>query len=193
MDWRSFPLRRGSSGPNRVSVKRTPAHVLIPFAPPTYCFSAFAEAHLGRIRTVELHNREQRAPRQLLRPEPAVSGSDSAASLSQDPAKARAFPGGSRSAGAKSLQARTRWRWWESTANPSLGLDSLIRRENTGNSAGFEGIAARRGSENARSPATFGGISLGRAPRKVDPCHAEAYREQGPFCRTGPGCDGLGG
>ena len=32
----------------------------------------------------------------------------------------------------------------------------------------------------------------GRAPRKVDPCHAEAYREQGPFCRTGPGCDGLG-
>jgi hypothetical protein len=32
-----------------------------------------------------------------------------------------------------------------------------------------------------------------RTPRKVDPCHVEAHREQGPFCRAGAGCDGLGG
>ena len=30
------------------SVKRTPAKVRISFAPPTYRFTAFAEAHLGR-------------------------------------------------------------------------------------------------------------------------------------------------
>ena len=115
MDWRSPPLRRGSSGPNYASVRRTPARVRIPFAPPIYCFSAFAEAHLGRNRTAKLGNREQRDQLPAIGPELAVSGSDSAVPLSQDPAKAREFLGGSRSAGAESLQPQTRWRReWDS-------------------------------------------------------------------------------
>ena len=39
----------------------------------------------------------------------------------------------------------------ESTANPSRWIDSLIRRENTGNSAGFEGTAA--GVADRKTPA----------------------------------------
>jgi hypothetical protein len=93
MDW-SNPLRRESSGPNRASVERTPAKVRIPFAPPTYCFSAFAEAHLGRSRTAELRNREQRGPQQLLCPEPAVSGPEGEGGPRQNPAKRREFPCG---------------------------------------------------------------------------------------------------
>jgi hypothetical protein len=66
-----------------------------------------------------------------------------------------------RARGAQSTQPRTTWRWGQSGANPSLGLGSLIRRENTGNSPGFEGTGGRRGAENARSPGTLGEISLG--------------------------------
>jgi hypothetical protein len=78
---------------------------------------------------------------------------------SQDPAKTREFLGWSRVAGAKSLRPQTRWRSGESSANPSLGAESLLSRENTGNSFGFRAFAARRGPENGRFRATFGGIS----------------------------------
>jgi hypothetical protein len=83
-----------------------------------------------------------------------TSGPYPAVLLSQHHAKPPGCMGSSRVAGAKSLQPQTTWRWAQSAANPSLELNSLIRRENTGNSAGFEGIASRRGSENAglRSP-----------------------------------------
>ena len=37
-------------------------------------------------------------------------------------------------AGAKSLQPQTGWRWSQSRANPSRGPNSLISREDTGNS-----------------------------------------------------------
>jgi hypothetical protein len=52
----------------------------------------------------------------------------------------------------------------------------LIRRENTGNPAGFEGIATRRGSENARSPATFGGEFPGPWNRERRPSDQGASR-----------------
>src|SRR5262245_47023882 len=76
------------------------------------------------------------------------------------PRESADFPGGSRCAGAKSLQPQTTWRWGESSANPSLGAESLLSRENTGNSVDSGPIEGRRGPEDDRFPATFGGISL---------------------------------
>jgi hypothetical protein len=50
---------------------------------------------------------------------------------------------------------------------------SLLSREDTGNSAGFGAIAARRGSEKRPDPATFGGISLGRGTGNDRPASRE--------------------
>jgi hypothetical protein len=51
-------------------------------------------------------------------------------------------------------------------ANPSLGLDSLLRRENTGNSPGFEGAGAS-------GSGTLGEISLGPGPGNDGPAIRE--------------------
>ena len=68
------------------------------------------QANRKRIRTAKLGNRDKRDRLPAIGPELAVSGSDSAVPLSQDPAKAREFLGWSRVAGAKSLQPQTSWR-----------------------------------------------------------------------------------
>src|SRR5262245_55643540 len=79
-------------------------------------------------RPAKVGNRDERDPLPAIGPKLAVSGPDSAAPLSQDPAKARRFLGCSLVAGAKSLQPQTRWRsewnsnfqyplWGESEAN----------------------------------------------------------------------------
>ena len=85
--------------------------------------------------------------------------------------------------GAQSPHPRTTWRWGQSGANPSLGLGSLIRRENTGNSPGFEGTGGRRGAENARSPGTLGEISLGSGAGNDGPAIRElpAGRQGSPL------------
>ena len=75
----------------------------------------------------------------------------------QNPAKPREFLGLSRAAGAKSLQPQTGWRWAQSRANPSLGAESLLSRENTGNSAEFG--PSRRAEK--RSTARFRPPSVG--------------------------------
>jgi hypothetical protein len=91
-------------------------------------------ANRKRIGTAKTGNRDERHPLPVIGLELAVSGSDPAVPLSQDPAKARRFLGCSLVAAAKSLQPQTTWRWGESNANPSLGAESLLSRENTGNS-----------------------------------------------------------
>ena len=50
---------------------------------------------------------------------------------------------------------------------------SLLSREDTGNSAGFGAIAARRGSEKRPVPVTFGGISLDRGTGNDRPASSE--------------------
>jgi hypothetical protein len=117
-------------------------------------------ANRKRIGTAKLGNRDKPDQRPAIGPELAVSGPDSAVPLSQDPAKARRFLGCSLVAGAKSLQPQTTWRSGESSANPSLGAESLLNRENTGNSVVSGPIETRRGPEDDRFPASFGGISL---------------------------------
>jgi hypothetical protein len=82
--------------------------------------------------------------------------------------KAREFLEWSRVAVAKSLQPQTRWRWGESSANPSLGAESLLSREDTGNSVDPGPIETCRGSEEDWFPATFGGISLEPGTGKDD-------------------------
>ena len=73
------------------------------------------QANRKRNRTAKLDNRDKRDQLPAIGPELAVSGSDSAVPLSQDPAKAREFLGWSRVAGAKSLQPQTGWRReWDS-------------------------------------------------------------------------------
>ena len=66
-----------------------------------YCASAFAEANRGRNRTAKLGNRDKRDQLPGIGPELAVSGSDSAVALSQDPATTRGFPGWSTGSGCK--------------------------------------------------------------------------------------------
>jgi len=102
------------------------------------------EANGRRIETAKLGNRDKRAQLPAIGPELAVSGSDQAVLLSQDPAKAREFLGRSRGAAAKSLQPQTSWRWGESEANPSLPPESPNCRESTGNlpETGFRGRTA---------------------------------------------------
>jgi hypothetical protein len=77
-------------------------------------------ANRKRIGTAKTGNRDERHPLPVIGLELAVSGSDPAVPLSQDPAKARRFLGCSRGAGAKSLQPQTTWRWVQARANPSL-------------------------------------------------------------------------
>ena len=72
--------------------------------------SQYSLANRKRIGTAKLGNRDKRDPLPAIGPELAVSGSDSAVPVSQDPAKPREFSGWSRLAGAKSLQAQTCWR-----------------------------------------------------------------------------------
>jgi hypothetical protein len=77
--------------------------------------SQYSLANRKRIGTAKLGNRDKRDPLPSIGPELAVSGSDSAVPVSQDPAKAREFSGWSRLAGAKSLQSQTCWRReWDS-------------------------------------------------------------------------------
>src|SRR5262245_64839710 len=88
-----------------------------------------AAARRKRIGTAKLGNRDKRDPLPAIGPEPAVSGSDSARPLSQDPAKTRGFLGGSRGAAAKSLQPQTRWRReWDSNPRYPFGVHALSRR-----------------------------------------------------------------
>ncbi len=94
-------------------------------------------ANRKRIGTAKVGDRDKRDRLLAIGPELAVSGSDSAEPLAQDPAKAREFLGWSRVAGAKSLQPQTGWRWAQSIANSSLGRKTLIPRENTGKSPKF--------------------------------------------------------
>ena len=110
--------------------------------------------------------RTTRAAESLMSPEPAVSGSKGEDGPRQNPGKPRELLGLSQAAAAKSLQPQTGWRWRESRANPSLSAGSLLSREDTGNSARFRTIAARRGPVNGPFPATFGGISLDRRTGK---------------------------
>jgi hypothetical protein len=84
-----------------------------------------ARANRERIRTAQPGNRDRRGQPLAIGPEPGVSGAASAGSFSQDPAKAREFPGCRRVAGAESPQPQTSWRWGESGANPSLGRFSV--------------------------------------------------------------------
>jgi hypothetical protein len=123
--------------------------------------------------------REQREPQQRLGPGPAVSGSEVEGGLPQDPAKAREFLGWSQLAGAESLQPRTRWRSRQAGANPSLGLNSLICRENTGNSPEYSDPGAARWSSSGSIP----------GPRRRFPYSVEqGMIDRGTrMCRTGVG------
>ena len=88
-----------------------------------------AGANRKRIGTAKLGNRDERDQPPPIGPEPAVSGSDSAVPLSQDPAKAREFLAWSRGAGAKSLQPQTGWRSeWNSNLRYSLWGESEANR-----------------------------------------------------------------
>jgi hypothetical protein len=110
--------------------------------------SSRRQADRKRTGPTTSRTRDKRDQLPAIGPELAVSGSDSAVPPSQDPAKTREFLGWSRVAAAKSLQPRTSWRCGESRANSSPGAESLLSRENAGNSAGFRAFAARRGPEN---------------------------------------------
>jgi hypothetical protein len=81
--------------------------------------ASFAEANRERTGTAERDNRDQRDQLPAIGRELAVSCSDPAGPLSQDPAKARRFLGWALVAGAESLQPQTGWRWGQARANPS--------------------------------------------------------------------------
>jgi hypothetical protein len=70
----------------------------------------FAGANRKRTGTAQLGNRDKRASRRKLRPEPSVSGPGSSRLNSQDPAKSRSFLGPYPKAQGESPHHETRWR-----------------------------------------------------------------------------------
>ena len=105
-------------------------------------------ANRKRIGTAKLGNRDERDQLPAIGPELAVSGSDSAVPLSQDPRKRGCFWDG-RWSRPQSLCSR---RLVGGAGSPGRTRLSLLSREDTGNSAGFGAIAGRRGSEKRPVP-----------------------------------------
>jgi hypothetical protein len=102
--------RRVHRGPSPGPVDASPSQEDDGGANGTRTSSISCGANRERIGAVKAGNGDERDPLPAIGPEPAVSGPDADVSLSEDPAKARRFLGGSPVLGAQSPQPQTSWR-----------------------------------------------------------------------------------